>query len=160
MLIIGVVIIIVIVFLIWREYTSYLGRELNVCRAFRAMLCDMRDKMRCYLDTPRTWALGYEDDLLSECGFLGRLRLGASLADAYDACKETLCISKSVDSTLRSLFARSGEGYIDTELVAIDSAITNLTATEGVMSGEVNKKSKVAGAVLGAFVAGIVILVM
>jgi len=160
MLLIGVVIIIVIVFLFWREYTSYLERELKVCRTFRAMLCDMRDKMRCYLDTPRTWAHGYEDDQLSECGFLDRLRGGVSLADAYEACKEKLCISRSVDSALHSFFARSGEGYIDTELVAIDCAIDSLTETEGVMSGEVNKKAKVAGAVLGAFVAGIVILVM
>ena len=160
MLLFGVLVVNLIVFFVWREYSIYLKRELNICRTFRIMLRDMHNKMRCYLDSPRTWALGYEDDILLESGFLYELRHGASLCEAYDACKSGMCISSAVDTVLRDFFVRMGEGYLDTELIAIESAISGLMECERVMSDESTKKSKVAGAVLGAFAIGTVILVM
>lgn len=160
MLYFGVFIVNLIIFLIWREYSLYLKRELNTCRIFRTMLRDMRDKMRCYLESPRVWALGYEDDVLLASGFLYKLRHGCCLNDAYTACKDGMCISGDVDTVLRDFFTRMGDGYLDTELMAIDSAISGLSECERVMADESAKKSKVAGAVLGAFAVGMIILVM
>lgn len=160
MLFVGAFTIVFVIFLFWREYTSYLRRELLVLRTFRNMLRDMKDKMRCYLDSPRSWSLGYENDILSDSGFLGALRGGADLLEAYVTCREKLCISQETDSVLFSLFSRAGEGYIDTELEAMECALEGLSAIESTMVDEVNKKTKVSGAVLGAFAAGIIILVM
>lgn len=157
---IGAAVIIFAAFTVWREYAAFLERGVCWCRAFLAALCDLREKMKCYLDSPRSWAEGYEDGLLYECGFLERLRDGENLHEAYRASRRGACLSDTADEILDSCFRRLGEGYLDTELESVELAIEKLSGEEARGSEELVRRRKVAGAVLGACASGIVILVI
>ena len=157
---IGAFAVILAVFMIWREYSGFLESELCWCRAFLDALMDMREKMRCYLDSPRVWAEGYCAKALEECGFLKALRDGMSITEAYGLARTGACFSESTDAVLTDCFARLGGGYLDTELEMLGSAIDKLGKEERLRTEELPRKKKVAGAVLGACASGIVILVI
>lgn len=157
---IGVVAIIIGAFMIWREYSLFLEKELSACRAFLRAISDYRDKVKCYLDSPRGWALGYRDELLEECGFLQYLRDGEDMDEAYRSVKDSLCLSEAADEIIGSCFSRLGEGYLDTELEAIEIAIKKLEKEESVAADEVTRKRRAVGAALGAFASGTVILII
>ena len=76
---IGATVMILSAFYIWKIYVIYLERIHLFSRAFLAALTDLREKMRCYLDSPRAWSQGYRDPLLEECGFLRRVRDGEDI---------------------------------------------------------------------------------
>ena len=144
----------------WREYSALLGSELLWCRTFIGALSDMREKMRCYLDSPRAWAEGYKGGALEECGFLDLLRGGVGIADAYEGSRAGRNLSDVSDDILTDCFSRLGDGYLDTELSLIDAAIDKLSAEEKRAAAELPRKRKAMGAVLGACACGIVILVI
>lgn len=147
-------------FYAWKIYVSYLERLHSLSRAFLQALSDMREKMRCYLDSPREWALGYSDPLLEECGFLERVRSGDDIAAAYTDIREELALPSEADALINSCFSRLGEGYLDTELEALGTTVDKLRAEVDKHGGELVKKRKVAGALIGACASGIVILVI
>lgn len=159
MLYIGAIGLIFSAYMMWREYASYLDKELLSCRAFLGALLDYREKMKCYMEVPGGWAEGYADDLLASCGFLDMLKSGAELPEAYSKAREKLCVADEIDKILTSCFARLGEGYLDTELETLELTIDKLTRQEGVMAENLSKRRKATGAVLGAFVFGVVILI-
>lgn len=156
----GAVSIVFAVYLIWREYSSFLDGELSWCRGFLKALCDYRDKVRCYMITPSDWAADYSDERLSSCGFLGFLLEGSDFMTAYKNSDKPLCLTDATDSALTSCFSRLGEGYLDTELEALGVAVDKLTAEEKGLSESLAKRRKALGAMLGAVASGIVILVM
>ena len=160
MVYIGAIALVCATFMIWREYSSYLGGELAVCRSFLAAVCSYREGMRCYLSGPAEWAGGYEDEHLEECGFLVSLREGAGFKNSYAVCRDKLCSSDELDAILTALFERIGDGYLDAELEIISAAIEKLTELESRLNGDLPRKRKAVGAMLGAFVLGIVILII
>ena len=160
MLYFGAIAVILGVYMIWREYSAYLDRELLSCRAFLHALTDYREKMKCYMYVPSSWAEGYSDENLSACGFLDMLKSGVDLPEAYRKARESLCVTDEVDKILTSCFGRLGEGYLDTELETLEIAIGKLSRAEGLMAENLSKRRKATGAVLGACALGAVILVI
>lgn len=144
----------------WHTYCSFLGEELSQTRAFLHALRDYREKMRCYLTSPSEWARVYSGvpPLLAE--LLKRVADGEPIDKAYSAVRERLCLPCDVDEVISSCFSRLGEGYLDTELAALDSAISRIVEREGRMADDMARRCKVAGALLGACAVGIVILVI
>ncbi|MBQ7343458.1 MAG: hypothetical protein IJW53_01695 [Clostridia bacterium] len=157
---IGALAVIFAAFLIWKEYVSYLDGELAGCRAFLSALKDYRERVRCYLISPSEWASTYNDDLLTECGFLASVLEGVDLPRAYSSARESLNLSEDVDEILKECFGRLGNGYLDTELAVLDLAISGLAEIESQSSPEVRNKRRAAGALLGACVSGIVIIII
>ena len=153
----GVIIVLVTV-MVWRMYAEYLGARRESCRSFLKMLIDMRDKMYCYLISPREWAEKYEGSDIY--GFVEKIKNGQELYSAYTECRTNISIPDAADSVLRDYFSRVGERYVESELLAADRAIDELRRIEAVSQEEVSKKTKVAGALLGAFSTGIVILIL
>ena len=160
MLYLGAIAVILGTYMIWREYAAYLDRELLSCRVFLRALVDYREKMKCYMDVPSSWALGYVDDELDVCGFLEMIKSGVDLYEAYTAKRDRFCLTDEVDEILSSCFSRLGEGYLETELEALESAIEKLTRVEKAISENLSKRRKATGAVLGACALGVVILVI
>lgn len=158
MVYIGALAVIFAAFMIWREYVAHLNCELNWCREFLYAIKDLREKMKCYLDSPTEWARCYESEALSRCGFLDKLQECGDVLAAYRSSE--VCLSDTADEILTNLFERLGEGYIDTELESIELAIARLGEEQTSASLEIGRKSKVAGAFLGAFACGIVIFVI
>ena len=148
------------VFLLWRAYCSYLSAELSDTRAFLRALSDYRERMKCYLEPPSAWAASYADDRLESTGFLPRLVNGEELTSAYLESRAAYYLSERADGVLTSCFSRLGEGYLDTELEIIESSIASLAEEERQMSEEIKARERAAGALLGAFAVGIVILII
>lgn len=157
---IGICAVIFSVFMIWRSYTSYLACELGYTSAFLRALRDYREKMKCYLSSPSEWARGFSDEELSAIGFTERVRDGESLISAYRAVKHGIFLSKKTDEILTSCFERLGEGYLDTELEALETAISKIESEEAMIAEEMPKRQKAAGALLGACAVGTVILII
>lgn len=157
---IGATVMILSAFYIWKIYVLYLERIHLFSRAFLAALTDLREKMRCYLDSPRAWSQGYRDPLLEECGFLRRVRDGEDISAVYRDVRERIDLACEVDDLLLGCFSRLGEGYLDTELEAISAGIDKLRLHVDRYGEELTKKRKVAGALIGACASGIVILVI
>ena len=159
MVYIGALAVIFAAFMIWREYAGYLDRELYWCREFLGAIRDLREKMKCYLDSPCEWAREYKSEALLRCGFRDKLLQGEDILVAYKSSRD-VCLSDKAGEILESCFEHLGEGYIDTELESIELAIAKLTEEEKCASAEIGRKRKVAGAFIGAFASGIVILVI
>ncbi len=157
---IGAVAVILAFLLLWREYSRFVDKRLLWCRTFLSAISDLYDKMRCFLESPRAWAEGYSDANLSECGFLDKLSDGADILDAYLSCRDRICIPESCDKMLKECFSRLGEGYIETELSIMDSALNDIKEEEKRISKDLPSRRKAVGAVLGAVATGIVILVI
>lgn len=160
MLYFGAIAIIIGAYMIWREYASYLDGELLSCRAFLRALTDYREKMKCYMDVPSSWAEGYFDEYLTKCGFLDMVKSGVDFAEAYRLSRENISVTDSVDEILVSCFARLGEGYLDTELETVEIAIGKLMREDERLSENLLKRRKATGALLGACALGIVILII
>lgn len=156
----GAAAIVIAVYIIWREYAVFLDGELSWCRCFLSALTDYRDKVRCYVETPRAWARDYSDARLSGCGFLDLITSGADFLEAYRECARSPYLTEATDSALSECFDRLGRGYIDTELEVLGIAIDKLTVEEHRLAESLAKRRKALGATLGAVVSGIVILIM
>ena len=74
--------------------------------------------------------------------------------------REEYYLTDRVNEILNSCFDRLGEGYLDTELEVLASAIAALGEEVRSMSDELKNRERVAGALLGAFAVGTVILIM
>ena len=155
----GAVAVIVGVYMIWREYSAFLHKELLWCRSFLNAITDYRDKIKCYMDTPSGWAAGYSDQRLTECGFLERLREGDDFCTAYKSMCGA-CLNDASENILSACFERLGEGYLDTELEVLGIAIDKLGKEEARLTDALPKQRKAAGAVLGAFATGLIIFIM
>lgn len=147
-------------FMLWREYVSYLDGELSWCREFLGAVKDLREKMKCYLESPGEWAKSYSSEALTRCGFLDRVASGENILDAYKAASNDTCLSDRANEILEGCFGHLGEGYIDTELEILEQAIAKLSEEEVNTSSELSRKRRVAGAFLGACASGIVILII
>ena len=156
----GAVAVISAVYMIWREYSSMLTGELEWCRRFLKALTDYRDKIRCYMDTPSRWAAEYSDCKLRDCGFLTYLGECGDFRRAYSRANVSMKVSADADATLKTCFDRLGEGYLETELETLGTAIEQLKRIEEGLSVSYSKRRKAVGALLGAFASGVVILVM
>ena len=157
---IGAASVIFAIFLSWRGYSSYLEREMSFCRAFLGAITDYREKVRCYLDSPREWAREYSDVLLEECGFLDTLRAGSDFGEAYSLAQDKILLSEGATGIIYSCLSRLGEGYLEGELEILSACIDKLEKEESEASVELVKKRKAVGAMLGAVAAGIVVMII
>ena len=160
MIYIGAFIVIFAAFSVWRCYSSFLLEELDYTRAFLGALCDYREKMKCYLRSPVDWASDYPENDSPISDFLGRVRDGERLITAYTDSFDGYYLPKRVHEVLMSCFSRLGEGYLETELEVVESAVGELSLIERGMTDEISKRQRASGALLGAFAVGLVILVL
>ena len=160
MIYIGAFIVILAAFSAWRCYSSFLLEEIGYTRAFLSALSDYREKMKCYLKSPMDWASDYVKSDSTIVAFLGRVRDGEQFVAAYTDSKDGYYLPKRVDEVLESCFSGLGDGYLETELEVVESAIGELTAIERGMADEISKRQRASGALLGAFAVGLVILVL
>lgn len=157
---IGAFAVILSVFMAWRCYCSYLFDELSHTRVFLRALRSCRERMKCYLAPPSEWARDYDDELLRTSGFLGAVEDGEGLLAAYRSSKDKWCITDECDGVLDGCFSRLGEGYLDTELEVVESAIEGMEREERRLSEDISRRKRVAGALLGALAVGVVILII
>lgn len=143
---------------VWRAYVDFLHRQREACRVFLDLLRDLRDKTYCYLESAREWAS--RTARRDAYGFTDMVGSGVGLLEAYEACRESLYLPREADEALVEYFTRAGGGYLDGELMAADRAIERLAALDAASGEETARRTRVAGALLGALAAGIVIMIL
>ena len=137
-----------------------LKKGVDELSGFLAFIRNMKERMECYLELPADWAVGFKSPELERTEFLLYVRDGMNVAEAYEKCESSLCICDEAKDTLKALFDRFGEGYLDTELSLIKSSIEKLSEIEASLKTENGNKIKAVGAMLGAVAIGIVVLVI
>ena len=148
------------VFLVWKSYCAYLDERRVYSLAFLRAITDYRDKMRCYLISPSEWARGFRDESLLGVGFLERVTAGETFISAYRAVADKLSLPSDVDEVLGDYFGRLGDGYLESELEILESAIGRLESMTRSISDDMPKRQKAVGALLGACAVGTVILII
>ena len=157
---IGAFAVILAALLAWRAYSGFLCEELELSRAFLGALRDYRDKVSCYLLTPKEWARGYAERSVIISDFISCVAVGESMKAAYEAVKDSYCLPDEIDEALTDCFSALGEGYLDVELAILDSAIARIEDAAGRLSAGFKSKEQGVGALLGACAVGTVILII
>ena len=160
MLFAGVFLVFLISFLAWREYTLFLHGEAREVSELIAFIKTMRDRMRCYLEPISAWVGEYSSDELERVGFLPAVRERGDFGLAYEMSRDNMSVSDEVRSVISEMISRTGDGYLEGEIAAIDSALGKLSEIENRLIGDCKNKSHAAGAMLAAIVIGAVILVI
>lgn len=160
MLFIGIFLMLICAYLAWREYSLYLGREMRELSELIAFARTMRERMRCYLEPPSAWIRTYSTPELERVGFLGAIRDGGDLCEAYDAVVDEMCVGREAKDAFAAMLSDMGRGYLDGELAAIDAAVDKLCASERRVTDDYKNKTRAAGAMIAAVAVGAVILVI
>ena len=160
MVIFSGILLILVAFLLWREYSLYLKREESELCEITRFVRNMRDRMACYLELPSAWAGEYSSDVLERVGFLPKIRSGEDVSLAYEGIKEQLLLDPDISDELSTLFAGLGDGYLEGELALVDKTIAKLDSAGARLAPEIKNKTRAAGAMLGALAMGAVILII
>ena len=111
-----------------RAYAVFIRRRVAEYVSILAFLELMKREISCRLCTPRELAEQCSDALLEEIGFLGELRAGRGLADAFSSSLPHLHLSVSDADFIASFFEKFGQGRMESELCALDSCIARFSA--------------------------------
>ena len=147
-------------FFIWKEYTSFLGRESRELSELIAFVKNTRERMKCYLEPPSAWIAAYSTPELERVGFFTEMREGRDIEAAYIASAENMCVDDDVKSAFSTMISEMGEGYLESEISAIDAALDKLCAIEKRVANDFHNKNRAAGAMLAAITVGVIILVI
>lgn len=141
-------------------YASYLRGRAGEYRAFVGFLELMRREISSFLSTPAELALRADDPLLIRIGFIGALRDGASLGEAFDGVKDGLSMSERDISLLSELFCGFGKGSAEGELRALDGRIAELSQRSSDEESSLPSRIRLARTLLTLGALGIVIILL
>ncbi len=146
--------------LVLREYTAYMNKRLSECEGFLLFIRHIRIEIGCFLKTPSELSRGFYSEALEAVGFLPSLRVGESLASAYDGCRKGLSLGAAEADAAGELFASLGKGYLDENVKLMDSAEARFDKLYRELKEECPKKIKVAASLCASGVLGFIILVI
>ena len=157
-LFVGVLMLICCLFFAWREYAVYLGREMREITELLAFVKHIRERMSCYLEPISAWIGEYSTPELERLGFLGALRGGMDVKQAFADCLDKMCISPDVSDAFSDTLTEMGDAYLESELDTLDSAVDKLSTAQKRVNDDYKNKIKASGAMLAAVAIGVVVL--
>ena len=160
MLFAGIFLVFLISFLAWREYKLFLVSEARELSEFISFIRTMRERMKCYLEPLSAWVSEYSSDELERVGFLSAVRESGDFCASYELSRDNMSLSEEAKSVISEMLSHMGDGYLESELSAIDAGLARLSEIEKRISGDCKNKSQAAGAMLAAIVIGVAILVI
>lgn len=160
MLFVGILMLICCLAFAWREYAAYLGREMRETDELLAFIKHIRERMNCYLEPISAWVGEYSTPELERLGFLGALRNGVDIKQAFADCSDKMCISSEVSDTFSNTLSEMGDFYLESELDALELAVDKLSAAQKRVNDDYKNKIKASGAMLAAVAIGAVVLVI
>lgn len=156
----GAALILVASLLFGRGFVAYIKGRAEDYRAVTDFLALMRSEIAERLATPAELAVRAEGGVLAEIGFLGRVAAGASLGDAFRECSSGLSLSTADTELLQSYFDGFGVGSVECELGRLDTALSELSASERAVREETPSRIKLALTLSVLFALGTVILLL
>ena len=144
---IGALLVMLSAYLIGREYSLRIKKRLAETEGFCLLIAHIEgviDKFMSYGDELYS---GFTNGALSECGFLDRLKGGASISELVPAI-DCLSVSQKVKDILKELFTKLGGDYRDLELKRIGELKGRINELYKCESEELNKSLKITRALL------------
>ena len=141
-------------------YASYLRGRREEYAAFLGFLELMRREISSFLSTPEELALRTDDPLLTRNGFLGALRNGKHLGEAFAAVRGGLSMSEMDALLLSQLFCGFGKGSAEGELRALDGCITEFSRRASDEEEALPSRIRLARTLLTLGALGIVIILL
>lgn len=142
-----------------RAYVAFIGRALAECRGFIAYLEHIRQRIGCYLERGDSLSEGFSSPALSRCGFLDD-EMRSDPRHAYAEAESKLALGEEGRRVLSDFFRSLGVGYLDGQMGAIALTLERLREVEKKESEELEKRTRVAGAVCICAAFGVILLLL
>lgn len=143
-----------------REYSTYAERRADEGESFIRLLAHIEKMIDSYLLPHGELFLGFSDERLEKCGFLGKLREGSGLSVAFSSASDKLLICESIKTRLAEYFSGFGKGYKEAELSRLRECRTDVEKMLSNERAELEKNVKVTRALLLGGAAGIMIMII
>ena len=143
-----------------RAYSAFIRRRVAEYTAFLGFLGLMNREILCFLYTPAELAVKSNDALLEEIGFLGALRNGSGLADAFSAALPRLHLSAADADFLALFFERFGQGTRESELHSLDACIEHFSARTAAEEAGAADAIRLASTLFALVAIGLIILLL
>ena len=156
----GCIFVLVGVLIFSREYISTRKRRVDVLTEILSLVTHLHREISRCVCTPRKALCRFESPILTECGFLERVRAGESLSSAFSMTEGVLHLAPKVREYVSSLFNSVGTGSYKEECKKLSFAVGEL---ENLIKGEREELmhiSKLTPTVTAAFAIGFVLLVI
>ncbi len=142
-----------------RHYRRYLEREISVIEGFVLFLREMHLYTSSYLEPVSGWISGFECEALEEIGFLALLREGKMPKEAYHGLDFRIA-NPNINRALYDFFTRCGTGNLRDEEIMQKNCLDEITRLLESERGEVERRSRVFGALAFAVASGIAVLLI
>ena len=146
--------------LLLRYYFAYLKARCDECVGFLSFLSELERGMWRSLESPSAAARRVDEPRLRASGFLDYLSEGLSPSEALKRASDRLVIPADARRVLAEYFAVAGEGYLENELKSLGRAMAELEKIAARERDEIGRRGRVAGVLLFALTAGVVLLFM
>lgn len=143
----------ILALLISKRYSAFVDRELKRAVAYYAFICHIERKIGVYLSPPDRLGDGFGDPLLAD--MIKRIEEGASLADAYAACRGNM--PSEVDKILFEFFSDFGISDASLELRRAREASLRLERALSDLSLRGEKQKRICATVAPSLAIGLVI---
>lgn len=140
-----------------RHLSRVQRRRVLLLREVCELLRHIRRQVGCYLLPVREIARCYSSELLEECGFLDKLREGENPVSSL--CGENSLSARSM-RVVDEVFSTFGEGYVEDEIRALDTATDELFGLLSSESSECSKRIKLYSVLGAAIGVGALILII
>ena len=154
----GAVILLCASLFVGRAYEKYLEGRLSEAREILRMLLHMREKINAFLCPQRELLSDFRSDILERVGFLGKIRGGIGIYEAFMDTKFSFACE--IYETLSAYLSGFGKRYKSDELARLDSTVRVIDGYVKREQEQLPKDIKIAKTLLGAAALGIVILMI
>ena len=154
----GLALIAVAAILTARRYDAYTRRRLAVTESFLRLLRHVRGRIFTFLEPLPRAVRSFSDEMLESVGFLGAVREGACLSDAFSAVAERCSLGAVARELIGSTFASLGRGTREETVAFTDSRISELTELLEQEREELARSVKLTRTLMYAAALGIIIL--
>lgn len=156
----GGALILICAFFFGREYTRYTERRIDELEGFVALLNHIKRKISMYL-TPMSGMLqGFENESLSDLGFISELEKSGNLKKAFSECSKRSSLGKESLKLISECFSDFGQGYKEQELIRLERYIGSLSEILEKERKELPKNAKMVSTLFLCGALGIFILLL
>lgn len=141
-----------------REYSAYAERRICEGAGLLALLLHIEKMIDSYLAPGGELLVGFSDEWLEKCGFLGKMREGG--VAAFPTAADSLAVGESIKKRLSDYFSGFGKGYKESELARLRECISDCKKMLSEEREELEKSVKVTRALLLGGAVGIAILII
>ena len=143
-----------------RGYTAFADKRIAEYEEYIELLGRVRGRVGSFMTPIAEVICESECRVLSDIGFIGALREGATLSEAYRAAKQRSYASSTVKRIMTSFFQGFGHSYLDETVREIDSTAEELRSAVESERVEIERSVKLARSLLMLAAVGLIILLI